>query len=446
MKQTIKILLIFIFILISAMLICIKSIATTTGVITEITVNVREKASVDSKVIRFVTQDDKVEILEKTGDWYKIKFANTQGYVYSEYVKVDNEDEFTNAEETKNEELIGEDEEVTKTIEAKLFIPKKTVLRITPNIISSTIYTTKSDIEITIIEQINKWSYIEVKGIRGWVINEQIKEGAVVEEKVSSAEKKEEEKTTQKNKTAYVKYSSVNLRKEPSTDSKVIQKLTLNTKVTITEEIDSTWVKVKVEDTIGYVSKELLSNKKVEEEKTESTTTSRDGETTSREETAVEKTEKEESKEETKKEEAETEKKKKEEKEEKKYVTGADIVAYAKKYLGYKYVYGGSSPKTGFDCSGFTQYVYKHFGYTISRSSVSQATNGTKVDKKDLQPGDLVIYKNHSLTRIGHVGIYIGNNKMIHASEPGVGVTITDIDSKAHKYPQRYVMGRRIIK
>ena len=114
--------------------------------------------------------------------------------------------------------------------------------------------------------------------------------------------------------------------------------------------------------------------------------------------------------------------------------------------MGYKYVYCGTSPSTGFDCSGFTYYVYKHFGYTLSRSSVSQATNGTKVEKKDLQPGDLVIYKNKSLTRIGHVGIYIGDNKMIHASEPGVGVIITDIDSKAHKYPQRYVMGRRIIK
>ena len=109
-------------------------------------------------------------------------------------------------------------------------------------------------------------------------------------------------------------------------------------------------------------------------------------------------------------------------------------------------MYGAASPSKGFDCSGLTYYVYKHFGYTLSRSSTGQASNGSKVAKKDLQPGDLVIYKNTSLTRIGHVGIYIGDNKMIHASEPGVGVIITDIDSKAHKYPQRFVMGRRIIK
>ena len=122
-----------------------------------------------------------------------------------------------------------------------------------------------------------------------------------------------------------------------------------------------------------------------------------------------------------------------------------EIVEYAMKYLGCDYVYGGSSP-SGFDCSGFTSYVYKKFGYNLSRSSGGQANDGTKVNKADLQPGDLVIYKNQSLTKIGHVGIYIGNNKMIHASEPGVGVKITDIDSKAHKYPQRFVMGRRIIK
>ena len=124
---------------------------------------------------------------------------------------------------------------------------------------------------------------------------------------------------------------------------------------------------------------------------------------------------------------------------------GEEIVAYAKSFLGKPYVYGGSSP-SGFDCSGFTSYVYKHFGYSLSRSASGQASNGTKVENmSDLKPGDLVIYKNHSLTKIGHVGIYIGDNKMIHASEPKTGVIITDIDSKAYKYPQRYVMGRRII-
>ena len=113
--------------------------------------------------------------------------------------------------------------------------------------------------------------------------------------------------------------------------------------------------------------------------------------------------------------------------------------------MGYKYVYGGSSPKTGFDCSGLTSYVYKQFGYTLSRTSTAQAKNGKEVSKDELQPGDLLIFKNQSLTRIGHVGIYIGNNKMIHASEPGVGVVITDLSASGYNYNKRFVTARRII-
>ena len=126
-------------------------------------------------------------------------------------------------------------------------------------------------------------------------------------------------------------------------------------------------------------------------------------------------------------------------------VTGEDIVAYAKKYLGTKYVLGGTSPKKGFDCSGFTKYVYNHFGYTISRTSKAQAKNGKEVAKSDLQPGDLIIFKNQSLTAIGHVGIYVGNNKIIHASEPGVGVVITSMNASGYNYNKRYVTARRIV-
>ena len=246
-------------------------------------------------------------------------------------------------------------------------------------------------------------------------------------------ETSEEKTETEESQTAYVKYDSVNFRNEPSTDSSIIKKLTLNTEVSILQTVDSTWYKVKVGEETGYVSKDLLAFEKQEDssETSESAeTTSRDGSSSSRNEDSTE----------------EVDKTTNNKNSESSSITkGEEIVAYAKQYLGYDYVYGGSSPTTGFDCSGFTSYVYKHFGYNISRSSVGQASNGIKVNKKDLQPGDLVIYKNTSLTRIGHVGIYIGDNKMIHASEPGVGVTITDIDSKAHRYPERFVMCRRII-
>ena len=66
--------------------------------------------------------------------------------------------------------------------------------------------------------------------------------------------------------------------------------------------------------------------------------------------------------------------------------------------MGYKYVSGGSSPSTGFDCSGFTSYVYKQCGISISRSSSAQASNGTAVSKSNLQPGVLVIFNNRANT------------------------------------------------
>lgn len=452
------------------LLLSIKTFAVT-GTITEITVNLREKPSTDSKKIMYVTQDDKVEVLEKVGDWYKIKAEGKTGYVFGEYVDVDDskleetketETTITNEETQKVEDEGSNQEEVTST---NLIIKSKTQVRIIPNISSSVIYTASKDIQVNIIEQMNDWTYISVGNVLGWVRTDKIvEENAVLPDeketeskeetttnKTETTEKTESESTDkveQETKTAYIKYDTVNLREKASTSAKVLAKLKLNDEVTVLEKVNSTWSKVKVDGKTGYVSTDLLADEKQEVKETDkdadNSTTSRDSETTSREETTSSKES------ETKKEETttKTETTVKEESKETttSKVTGEDIVAYAKKYLGYDYVYGGASPSKGFDCSGFTYYVYKHFGYTLSRSSKAQANNGTKVAKEDLQPGDLVIYKNTSLTAIGHVGIYIGDNKMIHASEPGVGVTITDIDSKAHKYPQRYVTARRIIK
>lgn len=414
------------------------------GTVTEITVNVREKAATDSKRVMYVTQDDKVEVLAKEGSWYKIKAKNKTGYVYSKYIKVD-DSKLEQENDNKNEEPEENNQDVTKDTQSKLLIQKGTQIRIIPNISSSIIETTEKDESITIIEQMNNWTYVSTDKIKGWVRTDKVVEENALDENnqttTTTPEKDEEkEETKQEEKIAYIKYSTVNLREKTSTSSKSLAKLKLNDEVTVLEKVNSVWTKVKVDGKTGYISNDLLSDKKQKEED-KNETTSRDGESTSRG------NESDKQEDNTDKKEVEQNTSKTEEKKETNSTKtkGEEIVAYAKKYLGYKYVYGAASPSKGFDCSGLTYYVYKHFGYTLSRSSTGQASNGTKVAKKDLQPGDLVIYKNTSLTRIGHVGIYIGDNKMIHASEPGVGVIITDIDSKAHKYPQRFVMGRRII-
>ena len=122
---------------------------------------------------------------------------------------------------------------------------------------------------------------------------------------------------------------------------------------------------------------------------------------------------------------------------------GKEVVEFAKKYLGYKYVAGGSSPSTGFDCSGFTTYVFRNFGVSLNRSSKDQIKNGTAVSKSNLQPGDIVIFKNQGKTAIGHVGIYIGSGNFIHAANKKEGVVITALSSSY--YSQRYVGARRVI-
>ena len=99
-----------------------------------------------------------------------------------------------------------------------------------------------------------------------------------------------------------------------------------------------------------------------------------------------------------------------------------EVVKYAKKFKGNKYVYGGTSLTNGTDCSGFTMSVYKHFGYNLPRTSGSQSSYGKKVSSlSDAKPGDLLFYSKNST--VNHVALYMGNNKVIHASNPSTGIT-----------------------
>ena len=121
----------------------------------------------------------------------------------------------------------------------------------------------------------------------------------------------------------------------------------------------------------------------------------------------------------------------------------SDIIATAKKYMGTPYVYGGSSPK-GFDCSGFTSYVYKQFGINIPRSSSGQATVGTMVNKSNLQPGDLLIFSNTYKSGVSHTGLYIGNGMFIHSSTTSSGgVIISELNS--NYYTKHFSYGRRVL-
>lgn len=124
-------------------------------------------------------------------------------------------------------------------------------------------------------------------------------------------------------------------------------------------------------------------------------------------------------------------------------VAGARIIEKAAQYLGTPYAYGGSSP-SGFDCSGFTQYIFKQFNISLNRTAASQYQNGVTVSKGNLQVGDLVFF-NCGGSGINHVGIYAGNGQIIHSSSPRSGGVIYSSINDGY-YANTYVGARRVIR
>ena len=183
--------------------------------------------------------------------------------------------------------------------------------------------------------------------------------------------------------------SALNVRSGPGTDYDRVRKLTAGAVVMAVEEASDGWY--QIED--GYVSAEYVEVVDAEEASNSS--------------------------------------------------KGQEIANYALTFVGCPYVYGGNSPK-GFDCSGFTKYVYNHFGITINRTASTQLDNGTSVSQSELQPGDLIMFKKGSSSkRATHVGLYIGGGKFVHASSSRVGVIVTSL-TEAY-YTNKFVGARRLV-
>jgi cell wall-associated NlpC family hydrolase len=122
-----------------------------------------------------------------------------------------------------------------------------------------------------------------------------------------------------------------------------------------------------------------------------------------------------------------------------------EILETAKEFLGVKYVWAANGP-SAFDCSGFTKYVFEKHGITIPRYSGYQANVGTKVAYNELQKGDLVFFDTDTRGKgkVNHVGIFLGDNKFIHASSGGKKVMITSFNQKKF-YKICFLHGQRII-
>lgn len=117
-------------------------------------------------------------------------------------------------------------------------------------------------------------------------------------------------------------------------------------------------------------------------------------------------------------------------------VSSNAVIAYASNFLGTPYLWGGTTP-AGFDCSGFTQYVYRHFGISLGRTTKDQIHDGYGVSRDDLKPGDLVLYGKNGIP--SHMGIYVGNGMYIHSPRTGDVIKISPYDRTD------YITARRVM-
>ncbi|MCR4436892.1 MAG: SH3 domain-containing C40 family peptidase [Clostridiales bacterium] len=124
---------------------------------------------------------------------------------------------------------------------------------------------------------------------------------------------------------------------------------------------------------------------------------------------------------------------------------GQQVVNYARKFLGVRYVWGGTSPR-GFDCSGFVQYVYRQFGVRLNRVAADQATQGIKVSRNNLKPGDMVFFDTDGgRNNISHVGIYVGGGKFIEASSGYSTHKVIITDMSSGYYSRKFITARRVL-
>ena len=463
---------------------------------------VRKEASVDSKIVTVLYPGNDVEVLSKDGEWSKIKRGDYIGYVKTEYLKEledkDDESEINNTtknevkneikNEVKNEvkkdekidNKVSENtsntivsdassvvEEVVKTLpENKVAILIKTELNILPNFFSKNILDLDAGTELELIDTMNNWYKVRTsEGREGWIlkskttnkvlnvekqpentaesgnnVNNNTQEKPKEEPKVEDKVEKDNTKNSNSTKKGVVDVETANVRSKASTSSKRVAFLDYGDIVTIVSE-ENGFYKIEKNDIKGYVSKDLVS---VDQDKVSSRSLAEERkeevlrkEALRNEEKITENVgsinqEKEDNIENTEKVVDENSNK------------GAEVASYARQFLGIKYVLGGKTPESGFDCAGFTKYVYKNFGVTLGSIASAQNSIGVDVAREDLKVGDLILFQNEEKTKIGHTGVYLGNGEFIHAANPQRGVVIDNLNTMSY-YNTRFVNAKRIV-
>lgn len=485
MKSLKKIMIIFIMVF---SIFCVKSFAKT-GTINVNATRLRKENNTTSEILTNIYEDDEVEIIEEFGEWVKVKYKKNTGYIKKEFVTIKE----NKKEETKKDSVSNY--ENTDTISTTTKLLEESDLKLMPSFMAKQVAKMKKGTTLTIISQMNQWVKVTDGKIAGWVLKTKFDsfsssqvnpsdlatnsitnvtnnnktntitngtDNSNVENNTNTIKNTDKENTTDDSKSntttnqstmtsvskkGKVNVETANVRKEPNTSAKRIAFLDEGDVVTITEETEE-WYKVEHGNIVGYVSKKLITITSEGAITSRSKTEERNKETSTKEEN-TQKIEKEEKNiQETTPEilaPKETEKVVENTQEAITKTSGNNVVEYAKQYLGCSYVLGGKTPESGFDCSGFTRYVYKNFGYQLASVSYEQTSVGVEVTRENLQPGDLIFFYNDGKTKIGHTGIYVGNGDFIHAANPERGVVYDNINEVTY-YNERFVTARRIVK
>lgn len=432
-----------------------------TGKVNATAIRLREEPSTTSNIITNIYEGEKVEVIETLDEWYKVKYQDNEGYLSKQFLSVDeestkdessqvtnstsNNSQITNTVSNENEveqttnnvanEITDNNVEVSDKIIYKT--NSQTNIRLVPNIMSEIVSNLQGEIQVNKITEINNWVQITDGSITGWILKNKLSEAVEnVEQKPVENEEKEPEQpveeekenvskdeTNNVSKKGKVNVETAKVREKANSSATVVGFLDYDDEVTINSE-EADWYQITFEDISGYVSKRLInivedkqvSSRSISEERKNQDTTTVDETANTVLTEAINNSEN----------------------------KGKEVVDFAKQYLGYSYVSGGKNPKSGFDCSGFTQYVFSNFGYTLGNTAASQNSIGKEISKDDLQLGDLILFYDEGKTKIGHTGIYIGNGEFVHSANPERGVVIDNLNTSSY-YNQRFLNARRIV-
>lgn len=421
-----------------------------TGVVNTPAVRVRQKASTDSEVLTKAYEGEKLEILGEEGDWYKVKINGKTGYTRKDLIKEEKE---TTKNNTSNNNIstyetpenntvsneVVENNTTTEKTEPRNIIKEDVSLKLLPNFASNDIKLLTKGQNVELKKELNNWIEVSINDTTGWLLKNKLGTEAEVNTTTEQEQKPEDknnetkpdstqdkpttpEKTTEpekqqtdgvRNTKGKINVETANVRAKAEKSSSIIAHLDVGDEVTIVEEIGD-WYKItNSEVSTGYVAKHLVTISDVTSRNTSESRKEINNEIEIAETSTA-------------------------------TATGSAVVEFAKKYLGTAYVLGGKTPETGFDCSGYTRYVFKNFGYSLGTVAAAQDTVGTEVSRNELKEGDLILFYDEAKTKIGHTGIYIGGDQFIHAANPQRGVVIDGFSTNSY-YSTRFVTARRIV-